>query len=490
MSVPVDRSELSSLRAKLFYGFGSVAYGVKDFGFGTLLLFYYNQVIGLPAAEVSLAILVVLWVDAFADPIVGQISDGLRTRWGRRHPFMYASAVPVAIAYFFLWLPPHGWSHGAILAYLIVMAILVRACITMYEIPSSAMVPEMTDDYDQRTAFISVRYVFGVAAGVIMNALTFGVILHADAAHHDGRLNPGGYPVFAAVSAVIMVISILVSARGTHRYIPLFRAPPARRAGIAQIVGEMASTLAHRQFLVLLLAAVFGTMAIGLGAALALYFATYFWGFTTHQVAVIGFAGIPAVIVPPLLAWPLSKSLGKKPAALVFYFTCVTLAVTPISLRLLGLLPANGSGILFAILFTERAVSTTLGVACLILFGSMMADVVEDSAVRTGRRSEGLFFASIAFINKLLSGAGTFLAGLLLQLANFPEHANPLTLDPSVPRHLALLYLPAVVGFYGFGIVVLSRYRISKAQHEENVRLLSEAEAQTAVALATSPPAQ
>ena len=51
---PVQRSELSSMRAKLFYGFGSIAYGVKDFGFGTLLLFYYNQVIGLPAGEVEL----------------------------------------------------------------------------------------------------------------------------------------------------------------------------------------------------------------------------------------------------------------------------------------------------------------------------------------------------------------------------------------------------------------------------------------------------
>src|SRR5215469_15780882 len=147
----VTRADLGSWRAKLFYGFGSIAFAVKDFGFGQLLLFYYNQVIGLPAAEVSFAILVVLWVDAFADPIVGQISDNLRTKWGRRHPFMYASAFPLAISYFFLWMPPTGWSHGAVLIYLIVMAIIVRVFITMYEIPSSAMVPEMTDDYDQRT---------------------------------------------------------------------------------------------------------------------------------------------------------------------------------------------------------------------------------------------------------------------------------------------------------------------------------------------------
>ena len=196
MSTPVQRSELSSMRAKLFYGFGSIAYGVKDFGFGTLLLFYYNQVIGLPAGEVSFAIALVLVFDAFADPIVGQISDSLRTAWGRRHPLMYASAIPVAVSYYFLWIPPH-WSHQALFYYLVVMAIIVRTFITMYEIPSSAMVPEMTDDYDQRTSFISIRYLFGVTAGVGMSVATFRYILFADAVHKTGQLNPAGYPRFA-----------------------------------------------------------------------------------------------------------------------------------------------------------------------------------------------------------------------------------------------------------------------------------------------------
>ena len=174
MSDPVLRSELGSRRAKLFYGFGSIAYGVKDFGFGTLLLFYYNQVIGLPASEVSFAIAMVLVFDAFADPIVGQISDSLRTKWGRRHPFMYASAVPVAISYFFLWVPPH-WSQTGLFYYLVGVAILVRTFITMYEIPSSAMVPELTEDYDQRTSFLSYRYFFGVLGGAVMGFGGLGV---------------------------------------------------------------------------------------------------------------------------------------------------------------------------------------------------------------------------------------------------------------------------------------------------------------------------
>ena len=82
--------------ARFFYGFGSIAYGVKDIAFRTYLLWYYNYIIGAPPALVSAAIMVALIFDAISDPIIGQISDQLRTRWGRRHPYMFLAVVPSA----------------------------------------------------------------------------------------------------------------------------------------------------------------------------------------------------------------------------------------------------------------------------------------------------------------------------------------------------------------------------------------------------------
>src|SRR3989344_4433935 len=76
-----------SLPTKLFYGFGTVAFGVKDQGFSYLLLIFYNQVIGMPAQMVGLVIMIAMIFDAISDPLIGQVSDNWRSRWGRRHPF-------------------------------------------------------------------------------------------------------------------------------------------------------------------------------------------------------------------------------------------------------------------------------------------------------------------------------------------------------------------------------------------------------------------
>src|SRR5689334_13527611 len=105
LAVPTDaaadetdiRKEMGGTRTKLLYGSGSIAFGVNDQSFQYFLLPFFNLVVGLPAAWVGVAIAVTMVFDAFIDPVVGQISDNLRTPLGRRHPFMYGSAIPLAV---------------------------------------------------------------------------------------------------------------------------------------------------------------------------------------------------------------------------------------------------------------------------------------------------------------------------------------------------------------------------------------------------------
>mgnify|MGYP001467173321 CR=1 FL=1 len=84
------------------YGIGGIGVGIKNNFLGTWALIYYNQVLGLDAYLVTIALAIALIFDAISDPLVGIWSDRVRTRWGRRHPFMYLAVIPFALSYYFL----------------------------------------------------------------------------------------------------------------------------------------------------------------------------------------------------------------------------------------------------------------------------------------------------------------------------------------------------------------------------------------------------
>ena len=106
------------LYTKLAYGIGQLGEGFKNSSFETFLFFYYNQVLGVSGTWTGIAIFLALCVDAIADPLVGSLSDGWRSRFGRRHPFMYAAALPMGVCFALLFLPPDGLSERALAAWL------------------------------------------------------------------------------------------------------------------------------------------------------------------------------------------------------------------------------------------------------------------------------------------------------------------------------------------------------------------------------------
>ena len=149
-AIAAPAAEQLPLRIKIFHGFGSIAYGVKENGFATFLLLFYNQVVGLDAGLVGTAIMVALIADAFVDPIIGEMTDRTQHRWGRRLIWLYCAPIPLAVTWMLLWHPPQA-SDGVVIAWLIGFAIIVRSLVSMCEVPSIALVPELTGDYDERT---------------------------------------------------------------------------------------------------------------------------------------------------------------------------------------------------------------------------------------------------------------------------------------------------------------------------------------------------
>lgn len=472
MTAPHATDRPLPLSTRIFYGLGSVAFGVKDNGFSYLLLLFYNQVVGLSAQAVGLAILIAMLADAFIDPIVGQISDHTRTRLGRRHPFMYAAALPVALSYLLLWNPPH-WGKEALFWYLVGVAVVIRTFITFYEVPSSALSAELSRGYDERTVLLSYRYFFAWVGGLALYLVTFTFLLVPDKHHAVGQTNPTGFSRYGLLAAAIMFTTILVSSLGTQRRVAGFVMPPRRKLTILENFREMAATWSNRSFLFLTLAGLALAMAAGLSAAMNIYINTFFWEFTSKQFAGLVLGVFVSAFVALACAGPLARRFGKRAAAMTGIAMAALLGLGPMSLRLLGLMPPNHSGALFLIILVQSILTVSFGIVASTLLAAMIADVVEDGELKTGRRAEGLFFSASTLVTKAVSGIGIFSASAILALIHFPSAAKPGQIPPETLQHLGLVYIPILLSLYGLSIVLLTGYRITRETHAETLRLLA-----------------
>ena len=131
---------------RLGYGVGQLPEGIKSAAFGFYLLFFFNQVLGLSGTLAGIAVFIALCVDALSDPVVGSWSDSTRSRFGRRHPFMYLAAVPFAASFYLLFVPPEGLGTVGLFFWLCGFTMLTRTAMTFYTVPYMALGAELTED--------------------------------------------------------------------------------------------------------------------------------------------------------------------------------------------------------------------------------------------------------------------------------------------------------------------------------------------------------
>lgn len=462
-----------SVLLKITHGFGASAFGIKNNGFDYFLLLFYGTVVGLEPGLVGLAILIALVFDAFSDPLVGYWSDNLRSRWGRRHPFMYASALPVGLSYFLLWNPP-DLSQTGLFLYLVVLAVLIRTFITFYETPSTSLLPELSHDYDERTSLQSYRIFFGWVGGNMMSILMFGLILTGPL----GLRDRAGFETYGIIAGVILFAAILISALGTHHRIPTFSVPEKRSEAfsIRLIFGEIFQILNERSFLALFAATILFSVATGLSASLTFILLNHFWGFSEGQIfiwttLVFASAGLAFVIGPIA-----GKRWGKKRATVILGLLAFTVQPAPYLLRLAGLMPENGDPLLFPLMTFINAIDLAFIIAVQMVSYSMIADLVEANQLKTGRRNEGVYYAAITFTRKSTQGLGVLAAGLILSAVAFPDAPEPGSVPQETLWLLGALYAPALLVVYLLALFFVSRYKIDREQHEANLAKLAGAE--------------
>lgn len=433
---------------RIFQGIGALPDVFKDFAVKTFLLLYYNQVLGLPALHVSAVLFFALIIDAVTDPIVGSYSDRFRSKLGRRHPFMYASAIPLGISVFLLFMPPDIPAdlprEPLLIAWLLVFLIAARVSMTFFYVPWSALFAEFSDDYEERSIIVTYRFFFAWVGGISLSFSVYTWVFPATPDFPLGQLNPANYQNLALVLAICIPLAVLLTTHLTRNQIPYLMQPQGQPAPFrfASVLEDMRFALSNREFLLLFGAVLTSSVVVGTNGALEIYMRTYFWGLDTASLRWLALSFTGALLAFATVG-VLQRRFDKKHLLVGCAILLIFQGMLLVGLRFLDVLPANGSGTLLVLLVIDSIIKGYLGTVALVMFISMVADTLDVQELNTGLRQEGVFNAAITFSAKATSGLGLLAAGALLDLVvGFPRGTTNAAVSNDV-----LIRLGAVDGF-------------------------------------------
>lgn len=449
---------------KIFQGFGGLSNSHKDFAFNNFLLLYYSQILGVPASTASVVLALCLFADAITDPMVGAYSDNFRSRLGRRHPFMYAAAVPLGLFMYLLFTPPMGASELTLVIWLFAFTLATRTAFTFFIMPWNAVAAEYSDDYVERTSIITYRYVVGWIGGVIFSFGMYSFVFTSSEAYPAGQLDPGNYPLFAMITGGLITLWCLVSTHMTSREVPYLLQPVQQtpKFNFMELARQVLLALSSRNFRLVFIGMLFFAGIAGIGGVFDMYMNTYFWAFTPDDLRWFAFSifgAMVAFVVVPLL----QQRFQKQHILVTVLSVTMVLAMLKVIFRFADIWPDNGNPWLVVALVIHTSFAAGLLTVAGIMFGSMVADMVDEQELRVGRRQEGVFASAIGFSSKATSSLGLIIGGFLLDYAiGFPRGTQPGEVPDNTLFRLAFTDGILVPVCYFLPIWMLTRYTLTR----------------------------
>ena len=398
---------------KAVYSVGDLGEAVVSVALGQYLLFYLTAVVGMSGSLAGTVLALTLVVDAMIDPLVGYVSDNARWKMGRRHPFMLAAAVPMAVSLALLFSVPKFGSTAALFFYVFAVLLLLRFSYSVFVLPYIALGAELARDYTDRSVLQVYRNFLNICGNLLAVTLGFGVFMSGP----NGLLDRANYIPFGWTCAAILLVTGLTSALGTLSVRDRMYAIAAPdRSALSRAAGELRDVFRNHSFLMLLLTIVIFWVAQGTAINLGVYTYSYFWKVKAdviQTVLVCGTAGLFTGI--PICAYLLRKLEKKDVCTGGIVIVCALLFAPPV-LNILHVMPPTGLALTVALCGFSFVTSVVL-TSVFVSFNSMMVDAADEHDLLFGVRREGLYFAALSFSGKAALGVGAAVAGFALQLS-------------------------------------------------------------------------
>jgi GPH family glycoside/pentoside/hexuronide:cation symporter len=466
------------LGTRLVYGAGGAVYAVKEAAYTMFILLFYTQVLGLNGSLTGTIIALSLIWDAISDPLAGTLSDRLRSRYGRRHPFMAASILPLGLGFIGLFAPPQSIQSSdlALGAWLLFWSLWVRTFVTTFSIPHLALSAEITGDYHGRSQILGARMAFIFLFSVLMPASAL-MLIFPSVAGVDGRFIAGNYPLYGAFSCAVCWLMATITTLGTQRYAIASdtREGLPDAAGGNSLTRDVLRTLSNRSFRYLIGFDISMMASYGAISALNMLVWTYYWEFNATQISIIlSLPSLLAVALVMVSLGPLGRRFEKyqllQLSAVGLILNCLWLY----PLRMLRMLPEDQPELLFMLNF----VFMLIFMYCFLMRGiqtqSIIADITDEHDWDHGLRQEAGFFAASNFANKTATIAGPLFGGVALDLIGLEAGMLPGSVAKPVLDGLVIAFgLGSIPGML-VALLFALKIQISRARVADVQRMLRE----------------
>lgn len=465
----IDATPLLPIRDKVLYAAGDMVDGTVSYAVGAYLFYYLTADCGLSGSLASAALAISIVVDAVMDPLIGYVSDNTHSKWGRRHPYMFLSAFPTALALGLIFSVPAALTGVGLFAYIMVALLVLRVGMSAFTLPFAALGAELTTHYTERSTIVAYRSGYNIAANIITWFLALWVFLRGA----DGKLtllDRNAYAPFAWCVAAVMLVAALVSTLGTLRLRGRMHViPSTASASPLRLLFELKDVVRNRSFVILFACILLFWAAQGTIGILNLHVVKYFWKLPDVMIQTLplfAFGGLFTGI--PLAGVILTRFEKRIVAIWGLAILCILHMALPL-MRVMHLLPETGMpiwSILAVVEVIKGWAATCLGIA----FWSMLADAADEHEYLFGSRREGLYFAGLTFSAKAAIGLGSVVAGVAFDLIGFPKDlakVGDVHISADVARNLGLIQGP-VAGFIALlSAVVLIAYKLDAPRYRE-----------------------
>ncbi|MDC7228319.1 MAG: MFS transporter [Spirochaetales bacterium] len=444
---------MTELTRRIKWGFGIGDLGGNLFFtlIGFYLLFYLTDIAQLaPALAGTVLMIGKIW-DAITDPVTGFLSDRTRTRWGRRRPYMFIGSIIALAAMGLMFTAPGVENQTRLFIYFVFMYCLLNTAYTLVNIPYTAMLPELSSDFDQRTILVGYRMSFAVI-GTFVGA---GAVLPIVGAFESAE---AGWSFMGYFAGFIMLATSFIT-------IWAIREPIHTEVqGDTGFFKTYAQALSNKIFLLALIPwalFILGTSMVQ--GSLLYYFKYIFNNEGMFQIALIFLLTTSLAFIP---VWvKISQRIGKK--------WCYNIGMGIMTAGVLSFsLAGEAVGVWGAVVIMGLS---GLGLSThYVIPHSILPDVVEhDSIHHGGVRREGVYASLWTFLSKIGQAVALALNGWILALFNY-------TPDTALTREtitgIKVICGPAPAFFYIIGIFILAFYPISKEYYD---RMIAGAREQT-----------